>query len=198
MDLQSAVLRDKSLSLSSKIHVTLLPDKRINPIVRKIPLSEVCLTEGEHPIREGTFGVCFKAHYSHFDVVLKTLKKGSNECLLTHEANMLITCSTKYTPYLFGINLPQGYLIMSSHGTLATVLDKYDDNVHKAASWVQFLLHVAEGVRAIHSKNVVHNDIKADTVLLDATNGSYFPIIVDFGKACLSKDGQKLTVKKCT
>ena len=193
--MQSAVLRDKSLSLSSKI--PLLPDTKINPLVRKIPQSEVCLKAGEQPIGEGTFGVCYKARYSHFDVVVKKLKKGSNERLLTHEANMLITCSTKYTPYLFGITLQQGYLIMSSHGssgTLATVLDKHDDD-HKAASWVQFVLHVAEGVRAIHSKNVAHNDIKADNVLLDATDGSYFPIIADFGKACLLKDGQKLTVR---
>ena len=176
----------------------MLSDTRINPTIRKIPQSEFSFVTGEQAIiGEGRFGVCHKARYCHFEVVVKKLKKGNNARLLIHEANMMITCTTKYTPYLFGINLPQSYLIMSSHGssgTLAAVLERYADD-HKAASWVQLVIHVAEGIRAIHSKDIVHNDLKTDNVLLDATDGSYFPIIADLGKACVIKDGQKLTVR---
>ena len=169
-------------------------DTKINPSIRRIPQSEIVLEDGEQPIGEGRFGVCYKARFCHFEVVVKRLKNGTSaEPLLIYEANMMITCTTKYTPYLFGINLPQTSLIMSSHGssgTLSAVLERHDDD-HTATSWIQLVLHIAEGVHAIHSKKVIHNDLKPDNILLDRRDGSYFPIIADFGKACLRKDGQK-------
>ena len=143
--------------------------------------------------------MCYKAHYCHFQVVVKQLKNGASaELSLIHEANMMIACSTKYTPYLFGINLTESSLIMSSHGsngTLAAILEgDISDGDKSASRWIQLVLNIAEGVHAIHSKQVTHNDLKPDNVLLDIKDGIHFPIIADFGKACFLRDGQKYNI----
>lgn len=54
-------------------------------------------------------------------------------------------------------------------------------------NWKSILLGIINGLCYIHAKNILHNDIKEDNVVLHANEA----IIVDFGKACLAKDGKK-------
>ena len=63
------------------------------------------------------------------------------------------------------------------------------------------LLGVAKGLLHIHSKHILHNDLKADNIALTdclpACNGTLahlWPIIIDFNKACPSSKGKKYTL----
>ena len=60
-------------------------------------------------------------------------------------------------------------------------------------------LGVAKGLLHIHSKHILHNDLKADNIALTdwlpACNGTpahLWPIIIDFNKACSSSKGKKI------
>lgn len=60
---------------------------------------------------------------------------------------------------------------------------------------------VAEGLSYVHSKNILHNDVKADNVALsdclpacDNAPTNLWPTLVDFSKACPSSKGKKYTL----
>ena len=55
--------------------------------------------------------------------------------------------------------------------------------------WAQLLIGVCKGLEHIHDKGYLHNDLKADNIVLsdclpaNVNNLSIWPIIIDFGKA---------------
>jgi serine/threonine protein kinase len=61
------------------------------------------------------------------------------------------------------------------------------------SNWLSFALDIAEGINHLHSKEILHNDIKTDNVLVSRRKA----VIVDLGKACFLKDApaKKYAVK---
>ena len=51
------------------------------------------------------------------------------------------------------------------------------------SEWIHFIKQIIEGVKYIHSRSILHNDINSNNVVLDITNTKVF--IIDFGKATL-------------
>ena len=52
------------------------------------------------------------------------------------------------------------------------------------SNWLSFALDIAEGINHLHSKEILHNDIKTDNVLVSRRKA----VIVILGKVCFLKD----------
>lgn len=52
--------------------------------------------------------------------------------------------------------------------------------------WKSILIGVISGLKYIHKKENLHNDIKEDNVVISESTA----VIIDFGKACFKKDGR--------
>ena len=100
------------------------------------------------------------------------------------------------------------YFIMDycNGGTLSSILDKYKLHFGKPFSQEiiqHFMIQIVDGLKYIHSKNIIHRDIKLDNILLNFDNIedkeklnllSAKVKIIDFGLATkLSKDGMAKT-----
>lgn len=77
------------------------------------------------------------------------------------------------------IKLPRvGFVIeYCEKGSLASYLQKHKGNISFEQK-LHWLLHVAKGMRFLHSKNVIHRDLKCDNILIDA---NMIAKITDFG-----------------
>ena len=76
------------------------------------------------------------------------------------------------------------------------VYDALSNNVemHKNG-WQQVLLGCTSALIYLRSKDILHNDIKCDNILIETTeSGSVRAILVDFNKACLSGEGRFYTL----
>lgn len=70
--------------------------------------------------------------------------------------------------------------------------DKYDVN-----SLIKIYSHILEGVAYIHSKNIIHRDLKFQNIMIrNNEKGNYQPVIIDFGLA-LKTNTKSHTLKKC-
>lgn len=78
-----------------------------------------------------------------------------------------------------------------SNGSLATYIEKNRGKI----SWqtkLEILIQVAKGMRFLHSKNVIHRDLKCDNVLLDQHMTAK---ITDFGASKLKQCSEQQMTK---
>ena len=51
------------------------------------------------------------------------------------------------------------------------------------------MLNVISAIRFLHNKNILHNDIKSDNIVVDECGPK--AVLIDFGKACFIKEAVK-------
>lgn len=164
----------------------------------------------DKPIGSGSFGDVFLAEYRGIKTVVKEVKKRNESRSETerckrevlHEARMLRYLGDHPNlPFLFGVILEREpyALVTQFHGTEGESL-----TLHKAArkkvlckkSTAIVFKNIAKTVEHIHTKGVVHNDLKANNVLIQRdSEGNYQPVVIDFGK---SEEITKLTARTRT
>lgn len=72
-----------------------------------------------------------------------------------------------------------------------TSLQKVSPNLG-CEHWLHIVSQLSDALLYLHNKNILHNDLKSDNiVIVCVSNGSFCPVIIDFGKACLVKGGKK-------
>jgi predicted Ser/Thr protein kinase len=54
--------------------------------------------------------------------------------------------------------------------------------------WIRICHNLASGLANIHDRGIIQNDIKLDNIFLNATNGCYDPVLIDFGLSRAAKD----------
>ena len=172
------------------------PETRLQAVQELDP--SLLIKTDDRPIGSGTFGNFFLAKYRGMETVVKEMKKcdesreETERCKLEvlHEAKMLRSLGDHPNlPFLFGVlteREPYAIVIQflgtgKETPTLQRVVRK---RMLDKKSTANVFKEIAETLEHIHSRGIVHNDLKSNNVIIQRKNGGSFkPIIIDFGKS---------------
>ena len=172
-------------------------DRRKPEAVKELDVSLLAKVK-ENPIGSGTFGNVFLARYRDMKAVVKEIKmrdasneRESKRCKqeVLHEGRMLrMLGDHPNLPFLFGVvTQTEPYaLVMQFHGTgeeSITLHNVVKERIFNKQLMAKVFTEIAQALGHIHSKEIVHNDIKSNNVLIQREGEYYRPIIIDFGKS---------------
>ena len=154
----------------------------------------------------GVFGTCHKMLLSSTEVAVKSFfpNNSNRERVLFEASVMSKVCSGHPNlPLFLGVyddpkdgSLPKLvsslYSVKNRSVTLHMLLTgKVELGPYNEKEWARILLGICNGVEAVHACGVLHNDIKADNIVLSDKIPFYpnspplVPILVDLGKSRL-------------
>ena len=181
---------EKALFCRSEKMLQTAGQREIDPsLVKKI---------SDEPVGSGTFGNVFIAEYRGLKVAVKEMKgkgglqKETEHCRqeVLHKAKVLITLGDHpKLPFLFGMSTKHQpfSIVLQFHGTgnkrltLHEVLRNKMMNMERTATVFKEL---AGTLHYIHSKGLLHNDLKTHNVVMHCgEKGNFSPIVIDFGKS---------------
>lgn len=163
----------------------------------------IVFSQPKAEIGSGTFGRCFRATYREIPVIVKEMKgddkRAKKETL--HEAKVIYSLGAhKGLPLLLGVMTKKApySLVLKYHSVQSKSV-----TLHQAASTkmltkssvMEIFRDICRTLQHIHDRGYLHNDIKANNVVLEGQNGTLFPILIDFGKSrkiCKCKDGSAI------
>lgn len=61
--------------------------------------------------------------------------------------------------------------------------------------WKVIILSMISALKYLHDHDILHNDIKADNILLHDRSSSY-QCVIDFGKSCFAADGRSYSLSE--
>lgn len=184
-------------------------DYKLFPHVRDIMPWELSLPKidgkpSRKIVGEGTFGTVELRFYKSMPVAVKHFnsdkpEKRGDAYIEAHYLGL----ATRYTqhpsiPFLVGICSTKNMraLITAFIGknlepiSFSTAMSEmmFDDYIW----WVSRVKEVASAVKFIHTRNVLHNDIKSNNVMLDYSNGTWRSVLIDFSQACEKSQASQL------
>ena len=148
------------------------------------------------------FGACYAAEVGCQKVCLKNFHSGSRyKSFFYTEVKMLSLLCHYNLPWLHAIcsDLNRCSILMSLH--LYSVCDGKSLTVYNAltskheitsCNWKRVLLGCVAALVYLRSKNILHNDIKSDNILIEMLPSDYTTarsVLIDFNKARFSEDG---------
>lgn len=152
---------------------------------------DVVLVLSENKISEGTFGIvhCGKMLNLNIKCAVKS-GKTVNFFDEVHEANALQRLQgSMFFPHLFGIldkSIVMEY-IGDDNGT-KTVFSARNENFLSQDQWMSICHMLIQAVVFMHTKGMLHNDIKSNNIMLKKSySGEFIPVVVDMGKVTLRK-----------
>lgn len=160
-------------------------------------ISQNSIVKLQKSISSGTFGACYLANYRGMVVAVKELKvRGHSEQEIAqqrkeviHEATVMLRLGDhRGLPLLFGIQskVTPFRIVMQFHGinnkslTIRRTVRKIKLSNEE---WKTVVDLVGRALQFIHSKGVLHNDLKGDNILLERRENYYNPVVIDFGKS---------------
>ena len=146
---------------------------------------------------EGTFGKCIKATLAHLNTCIKIFKDGATyESTFAVEATLLSHCCHANLPWLYGVVHQPKIIILSLHTmndhsvTLHSMLC-IDCGISPASltsdDWKKILYGIILATDYLHSKTILHNDIKANNIVIEGKAGEARSVLIDLGKGCFTK-----------
>lgn len=150
-------------------------------------------------IGKGTFARCYYMKLGAMKVCIKILNSGKKyKALFCAEARMLALLCHRNLPWLHAVSDDSSKIaiMMTYHsyeGDMSlSVCDALSKNVEiQKSGWQQVLLGCTSALIYLQSKDILHDDIKSDNILIETTeSGAVCAILVDFNKACLSGEGR--------
>lgn len=157
---------------------------------------------GSVEIGRGTFGVCFLAKLGPL-ICCKKVHRPEPKLLsfFYNELSMLKELCHENLPYLYGAYIQddgQKSILMSAHLFIESGESlNIDDAIPKdfdpplSLDWLCILGGTLSAIEYIHSKQILHNDIKGNNIVIEKLAHGLRPVLIDFGKACYMKDGRK-------
>ena len=158
------------------------------------------IMRNEKSIGCGTFGVCYLAYYRSILVAVKEFRMNSNKTrsdikhALLREARMINHLGDhRNLPLLCGavIKGEQLMLITQFHGekgksvTLHMAIKK---RKLEKSEWLDITKGLSEGLSHVHKRQILHNDLKSNNVVVEKRNDTWNPVIIYFGKARFISD----------
>ena len=202
------VLRCKSTStykcctMPSDGAIQLSISRRAFSSVHRIPFSDLRKVN-KNQIGKGVFGKCYTGYMSsNIHVCIKVFRK--NDQLVSTflpEAVLMSKLCHSNLPWLYGVSEHDGYkiLVLSFHG-----VDGRSYTLHKALhhseclsvtiNWKVILLGLVSALKYIHQRDILHNDIKSDNIVIDGRSSVPQSILIDFGKGCFVSDAKTYTL----
>lgn len=151
----------------------------------------------------GVFGKCFLGQLGPLKVCIKVHRREEKyEAYFPREASVLSQLCHSNLPYLYGVS--EGtykIILMSFHGHEDKSLSLYKALANKDESimltqdqWKAILFGLIAAINYLHSKQLLHNDIKSDNVVIERSILSVKSVLIDFGKACEESEGKRYTL----
>ena len=187
---------------------------RLPPNIRRASSAEIKYACMEHElIGKGTFANCYATQFGPMRVCVKVLNAGVKyKSLFYAEAKILSEICHHNLPWLHAFcDVPNiTAIVMTFH--------PYDGqkslNVYSALfspcqsrrevsmnNWKQILIGSISALVYLHRKNIIHNDIKTDNIVIETQNETDVrAILIDFNKACFADEGRfyKLSSQEIT
>lgn len=131
----------------------------------------------ETPMDSGGFGTVHRGLWRRTEVAIKFLPSETRQKVLMNEVNIWSKLSHPNIHRFLGCSLRSDppFLVseLCKRGNALSYLRKYP-----RANRVQLVYQIANGMEYLHSKGVLHGDLKASNVLIDERGGA---LITDFG-----------------
>lgn len=169
--------------------------------LKKVSDKDVCIKK-DKKIGHGVFGNCYAGSLGPLQVCAKVFRIACLcETAFCYEAVLLSVCCHANLPWLYGICLSPRTIIQSYHSIEGRACSLHKALYHSGRNfssdnWMSILLGMASAVEYIHSKGILHNDIKSDNIVLDSRQSDVVHnILIDFRKGCFIRDARlyKLT-----
>lgn len=188
--------------LSSKLH-------EIDPSMLHEPILEG--KEKEHFVGRGSFSIVKVQYYRGVLVAVKRFLAHSIKEDVVKEATIVSKLSHPCLPFLYGVctSGTQYKIVMQFHGilhgmrgNLPTTVTLYEELKHKiiGVKELDYLIMCVQLLEAVdylhHSASILHNDIKADNILIDklsppiCSRSDCTAVLIDFGRATTITQGK--------
>lgn len=149
----------------------------------------------------GSFGVVKRQIYRGLDVAVKEYLPRTLACDVLEEAKTLNQLSHPNLPHLVGVSLTCKPLRMVTlfygiDGKCITFQHAFRDPSFSinAEEWIGLCCDIADALCYLHSRKILHNDLKGNNALITDTLRSvsgYSAILIDLGKSCSIHKGRK-------
>lgn len=139
-------------------------------------------------VGEGAFGtVSLTTLGAIKQVVVKSFydEHSTSEDILQESKLLYYLSDTGFVPQLFGVSYGPDFRVSIVQEYCAQGVTLYDVlygfyNLPDGA-WIKIIRQLAYGVKAIHWKGVLLNDLKEDNILVDCKSGNFEVKFIDFG-----------------
>ncbi|PRP88137.1 tyrosine-protein kinase Fer-like isoform 2 [Planoprotostelium fungivorum] len=152
--------------------------------MQRLNVTDLILTDVkvQHIIGHGNFGNVYKGNWNETEVALKSLKEeGSTDSHWKEEIVLLKKLNHPNVVNLLGVYLHEDNYLMVleyvSNGSLDNFLRKYNHELEDEGL-ISMCYDIVKGMMYLQSKGVIHRDLSARNVLVDASGQAK---ISDFG-----------------
>ena len=150
-------------------------------------------------INEGGFGECFKGkdEENNYYAIKKIYFRNEEELTsVINEINILKIMKSKYSvEYIDSIKTKDFYYIIMElcDGDLNYLIKKQNGNID-IITIIKILIQLNEVINLMHSKNIIHRDLKLENILIKYINEEVFNIkLTDYGFAKSYEDKSKFS-----
>ena len=169
-------------------------EANIATLLSHTELSSKVVTISNQKIGEGTFGVVSIGHINTPDsfCAVKEKKHSRHFNAIFEARGLRRLAGCDYFPYVFSVF--DGELLMElitckdNKVVPITVSSLQKENKLTSADWNVICFSLASAVKYMHLKNLLHNHLKSNNVLLKLRNNIWIPKLADMGKVTLKSN----------